>query len=84
MAKTFNSRDLNAAWVRCRSNMLLQPLPSGMQEIDRLKEVLKLDALVFMLQQELINIVKENEDLDFPNNSVRNEDINFILGGNKK
>lgn len=82
MAKTFNSRDLNAAWVRCRSNMLLQPLPSGMQEIDRLQEVLKLDALVFMLQQELINVI--NEDLDFPNNSVRDEDINFILGGNKK
>ena len=84
MAKTFNSKDLNAAWVRCRSNMLLQPLPSGMQEIDRLREVLKLDALVYMLQQELINIVNEEKDLDFPNNSVRNEDINFILGGNKK
>ena len=78
----FNCRDLNAAWVRCRTNILSQPLPSGMQEIDRLQEVLKLDSLVFMLQQELINVI--NEDLDFPNNSVRDEDINFILGGNKK
>lgn len=81
----FNSRDLNAAWVRCRTNILSQPLPEGMQEIDRLGEVLKLDSLVFMLQQELINIiVNEKEDLDFPNSSVRDEDINFILGGNKK
>lgn len=82
---SFNSRDFEAAWVRCRTKMLSQPLPEGMQEIDRLREVLKLDELVFMLKKELINIiVNENEDLDFPNSSVRDEDINFILGGNKK
>lgn len=83
---SFNSRDFEAAWVRCRTKMLSQPLPEGMQEIDRLREVLKLDEIVFKLQQELINTVNEKSeknDLDFPNSSVRDEDINFITGGNK-
>lgn len=80
----FNHKDLKNAWVRCRCHLLSQPLPEGMQEIERLQEVLKLDANYFMLQQELITVVNEKEDLDFPNSSVRDEDINFILGGNKK
>ena len=84
MAKTFNNRDLNAAWVRCRTKILSEPLPEGMKEIDRLRGVLLLDDVTFMLQRELNNIVNENKDLDFPNSSVRDEDINFILGGNKK
>lgn len=84
MDKSFNSKDLYAAWVRCRCKMIAAPLREGMQEIDRLMEVLKLDAITFMLQQELINMSNENTDLDFPNSSVRDEDINFILGGNKK
>lgn len=81
-AKYFNSRDLKTAWVRCRNKMLSQPLPEGMQEIDRLRGVLMLDEITFMLERELINIL--HEDLDFPNSSVRDEDITFITGGNKK
>lgn len=79
MKRSYTYQEIKAAWLSCRLDLLESPLPKDWQEIDRLKAVLDFDRAI----TEFITKLQEQhdeplEDIDFPHNSLRDEDINYI------
>lgn len=83
--KIYSKSDLQKAWLDIRCDMMDVGKAAGYDAQKLIKASVQIDKVITIFMEKLeTNSAKEPRDLDFPNSSVRDEDINFILGGNKK